>query len=284
VKKRGLGKGLDALFPTDFNSERVLEVSPSGAREIRIELIRVDPAQPRQHFDQDKLAELAASIKQHGIIQPLILTEKDGMYLIIAGERRYRAAKLAGLERVPAVLRTADELQRLEMALVENVQREDLNPIEQALSIRRLQDEFSQSLDAIARRLGKATSTISNTARLLGLPEQHREAIAQGILNEGGARQILALGEHPAEQDELFLGLTKQHWTTRKAEQFVKAVKEHRSAKTIPRDRIGNETDATRQLGQKMGRSVTIQRLARGGRLQISFRDDEDLAALLGLL
>ncbi|MGC1177155.1 MAG: ParB/RepB/Spo0J family partition protein, partial [Candidatus Saccharimonadales bacterium] len=189
--KRGLGRGFEALISSDFDKS-LLFSSDDRVEKIPVDQLRPNPHQPRKHFDQTALSELAASIKRYGVVQPLVVTPvKDGKYTLVAGERRWRASQLAGLRTVPAIVRERQELEQLELALIENVQRVDLSPLEQAVSIERLHQQFSLPYDQIAQRLGKATSTVNNTVRLLQLPEAAREALAAGKITEGHARAIL---------------------------------------------------------------------------------------------
>jgi ParB family chromosome partitioning protein len=181
--KRGLGRGFESLLPADFDKS-ILLTAEDRIEKIPVAKLQPSPFQPRKHFDEAALAELAESIKRHGIVQPLVVTPgaKDG-YTLIAGERRWRAAKLAKLDTVPALVRTSKELEQMELALIENVQRVDLSPLEQAVSIERLHEQFSLSYDEIATRLGKANSTVNNTVRLLRLPGDARDALAAGKIS-----------------------------------------------------------------------------------------------------
>ena len=200
--KRGLGKGFEALLPTDFDKSILL--SPEDRIEkIPLDKLRPNPEQPRRHFDEDALSGLASSIKRYGVIQPLLVTPKDGSYIIVAGERRWRAAKEAGLDSVPAVVRKRKELEQIEIALIENVQRVDLTPLEQAISIEKLHAQFNFTYDDIANRLGKASSTITNVVRLLKLPEKAKDALNTNKITEGHARQILAIADYPDQQEYL---------------------------------------------------------------------------------
>ncbi len=281
--KRGLGRGFEALLPTDFDKSLLL--SP----EDRVEKIPVDkllpnPQQPRKHFDDTSLHELAASIKRFGVVQPLVVTPvKDGTYTLIAGERRLRAAKLAGLGTVPAIIRSHQELEQLEIALIENVQRVDLGPLEQAVSIERLHQQFNLSYETIAQRLGKATSTISNTVRLLQLPEAAREALAAGAISEGHARALLAIKNDPERQAYLLKTIIDQGWNVRQAERFVVSVKAGTKDTSKVHEHVSTETPATKTLAKKLGTPVHIRRMAKGGKLEISFKTDAELDRLLNL-
>jgi ParB family transcriptional regulator, chromosome partitioning protein len=167
---KGLGKGFESLIPSNFN-RGILDEDKDRVQKLFISEVYPNPEQPRKHFDEESLKSLADSIKQHGILQPLIVSPKKGGYVIVAGERRWRSAKIAGLKKVPAIVRKRQELNQLEIALIENVQRVDLSPLEQALSVDRLHNQFSLSFQDIADRLGKAVSTVNNIARLLQLPK-----------------------------------------------------------------------------------------------------------------
>lgn len=283
-KAHGLGRGLDSLFPTDFSKLDVLGPRPASVSEIEIVRITAKKDQPRRTFDDDKISQLSVSIKEHGVIQPIVLVEISvGNYTIIAGERRYRAAKMAGLKTIPAIVRNADELQQLEMALVENIQREDLNAIEQAISIKRLHEEFSQSYESIARRLGKAETTVVNLSRLLGLPAPYQQALQDKKMSEGHARALLALSKNPEAQNILFQHILGSDWSVRKAELFVQAHKDTSASKN-PIKHLQAETKETKLLSKKLAAEVRIQRSAKGGKLTIAFRSDEDLNRLMKLL
>src|SRR6266568_3667165 len=188
----GLGRGFDALIPQDFDKS-LLADDQGRIKKLDVTDIEANPDQPRQHFDKEALEQLAASIKTYGILQPLVVTPRGKNYSIVAGERRWRAGRLAGLKHVPVIVRTSKELEQLEIALIENVQRVDLSPLEQAVSIERLHQQFNSPYDAIAKRLGKANSTVVNIARLLQLPDDAKQALLEKKITEGHARQILAL-------------------------------------------------------------------------------------------
>ena len=282
-KLTGLGRGLDALFPVDFAKADVLRGSSNeGQMEIDISSIRAMKGQPRTVFDEEKIEQLAFSIKEHGVLQPLVLVEREnGIYEIIAGERRFRAAKVAGLRKVPAIVRTVSDLQQLEIALVENIQREDLGPIDQAQSIKRLHDDFSQDYKLIAKKLGKAHSTIMNIVRLLGLPAPLQQALKDGNISEGHARALLSLGDQPEVQNLLFRHILDKHWSVRKAELFVQSHKESDGKTVVRESKMQYQNKFTKQLESKLDRKVRISRTAKGGKLTISFKDDTDLEKLL---
>jgi ParB family chromosome partitioning protein len=284
VKKSGLGRGFDALIPQDFDKSLLLE-DHERIQKIPVAELAPNPSQPRQHFDAQALSGLAESIKAHGILQPLVVTPlTTGAYAIIAGERRWRAAQIAGLTKVPALVRTTKELERLELAIVENVQRVDLSPLEQAVSIERLHQQFSMKYDDIAKRLGKASSTVNNIVRLLQLPEDARQALQERKITEGHARAILALKELPDKQEELLKSIIKHEWSVRQAERFVVSIKEGYKETQATKKRMQTETPATKKLSKKIGVPVQIRRMAKGGKLEIVFKSDEELEAVLRLL
>jgi len=284
AKKSGLGRGFDSLIPQDFDKSLLLDEG-ERIQKIAVGDLEANPDQPRQHFDKQALEQLADSIKQHGVLQPLVVTPlTDGKYAIIAGERRWRAAQLAALPKVPAVVRTTKDLERLEIAIVENVQRVDLSPLEQALSIEKLHQQFNMTYEAVAKRLGKATSTVNNIVRLLQLPEAARLALHERQISEGHARAILALKDLPQKQAELLNSIVKHAWSVRQAERFVVSVKEGYKETNATRQRMQTETPATKKLGKKLGTAVHIRRLAKGGKLEISFTSDEQLETVLKAL
>jgi ParB family chromosome partitioning protein len=282
--KRGLGRGFEALISDDFDKSLLL-TAEDRVEKIPLAQLQTNPHQPRQHFDETALRELASSIKRYGIIQPLVVTPgAKGKYAIIAGERRWRAAGLAGLKTVPAIVREHQELERLEVALIENVQRVDLSPLEQAVSIARLHEQFSLSIEIIAERLGKATSTIHNTIRLLRLPEAARDALAAGKISEGHARAILALKGDATRQAYLLKTIIGQGWSVRQAERFVTSVKAGIKDTKKVHEHVQTETPATKALSRKLKTPVHIRRTAHGGKLELSFKNDAELEKLLDLL
>jgi ParB family chromosome partitioning protein len=232
VSKQALGRGFESLIPTNF---AVTDVAAPGEhiKNIEISQIITNPEQPRKEFDKTALDELANSIKQHGIIQPLVVTPSNGKYRIVAGERRFRASQIAGLSKIPAVVRNHAELEELEIALVENVQRVDLSPLEQAVSIVKLHEQFSMSYRDIAKKLGKAETTISNIVRLLQLPKSAVEALQKNKITEGHARAILALKTDEKLQNELLNKIITQGLSVRQAEAFVHASKSIQKPKKV---------------------------------------------------
>jgi ParB family transcriptional regulator, chromosome partitioning protein len=284
VKKAGLGRGFDALIPQDFDKSLILE-EHERIEKIALDELEPNPDQPRQHFDAAALEQLAGSVKQYGVLQPLVVTPaKGGKYFIIAGERRWRAAKLAGLKKAPAVVRGTKDLERLEIAIVENVQRVDLSPLEQALSIEKLHQQFNMTYESIAKRLGKAPSTINNTVRLLQLPEAARDALHAKKISEGHARAILSLKDLPEKQANLLKQIVTNDWSVRQAERYVTSIKEGFKAAKATEERMQSQTPETKLLSKKIGAAVTIRRTAKGGKLEIAFTSDDQLKKVLEIL
>jgi ParB family chromosome partitioning protein len=281
TKQRGLGTSFNTLIPQNFDASLLVDEN-ERIQKLGVEVLQPNPDQPRQHFDQEALQELAESIKHYGIVQPLVASpEKAGVYRIIAGERRWRAAQLAGLKHVPVIVRTSKELEQLEIAIVENVQRVDLSPLEQATSIERLHQQFNMTYQMIAKRLGKAEPTVNNIARLLQLPEEARLALAEHKISEGHARQILALKAMPEKQAELLAAIVKHGWSVRHAERFVTSIKDGFRESQETKERMAAETPETKRLSKRYGTTVKIHRTAKGGRVEIGFRTDEELTKLL---
>ncbi len=268
----GLGRGLTALIPQ--RSQHV------ATTEIPIDRIQPNPRQPRQRMDQDQLDELAASIREHGVLQPILVTETLDGYQIVAGERRFRASRQAGLDRIPAVIRQLADRDQLELALVENLQRADLGPMEEAHAFRALLDEFDLTHDTIAQRVGRAKSTVSNTLRLLDLDPEVQAAIADGRLTAGHAR---AIGGLPvSQQAHVARTVIDQGFSVRQAEELVRRLREPRqtapaAARRLPDPDLERvEEDLRRRLGTK----VTLARSRKGGRIIIEFYSDEELGQL----
>ena len=266
-----LGRGLTALIPQRSQH--------SGTTDIPIERIRPNPRQPRQRMDQDELESLAASIREHGILQPILVTETLDGYQLVAGERRFRAGLLAGLERIPAVIRQLADRDQLELALVENLQRADLGPMEEAHAYQSLAGEFAMTHDQIAQRVGRAKSTITNTIRLLDLEASVQEALLDGRLSAGHAR---AIGGLPVEQQaRVATSVTAQGFSVRQTEELVRRLREPRNP-TAPSRRV-LDPDLERvedELRRRLGTKVTLARSRKGGRIIIEFYSDEELGQL----
>jgi ParB family chromosome partitioning protein len=278
---KGLGRGLDVLIPQDFDSSILLE---DQDRVQKLFTKDIEPAldQPRKHFDQEALEQLTSSVKQYGILQPIVVSpSNNGKYTIVAGERRWRAAQMADLSQVPVVIRSSQEQERLEIAIVENVQRVDLSPLEQAASIQRLHDQFNLSYQDIAARLGKAVTTVNNIVRLLQLPTDAQKALHEEKISEGHARSILALKDLPDRQTELLHLILSKGWSVRQAEQFVQTSKQGAPDAKTAQTKMSTQTPATKQLSKFVSAPVSIRHTAKGGKLEIGFKDESDLQRII---
>lgn len=289
-----LGKGLDSLIPEEigqvdeFASDSLppeVMVSGKTVTEIPIENIDANPYQPRTDFEEDDLQELAESIKVHGIIQPLIVTaENDWKYKLVAGERRLRAAKLAGLSTVPVIVRTYSQQQQLEVALIENVQRSDLKPLEQSVAYEKLVDQFNMTHVGIGKAVGKATSTITNIIRLNNLTRKAKIALNEGVITEGHARTLLSLTD-PIKQDQFLHYIIKHNLTVRHAETLIR---EFKGGVEIKHSKVAEaeapQRKLTQDLGKYLGTKVSLHKTAKGGKLQIEYYSDEELARIFATI
>jgi ParB family transcriptional regulator, chromosome partitioning protein len=275
AKTFGLGRGLDALIPR--------AAAGTDNPEIPIDRISRNPHQPRSRFDDAETAELAASIAQHGVLQPIIVrASADGGYELIAGERRLRAARMAGLSHIPAVVRESARGEMLELALVENVQRQDLNAIEEATAYRELIDRFSLSHDEVARKIGKSRVAVSNALRLLDLAPETREAVADGRISEGHGRALAALTVAELQRAALSLVLDR-HLSVRQTEELVRRRRDTGAAR-LPRTISNDLADLEAQLRGLLATRVGIVRTRRGGRLVIDFYSNEELDRLFAII
>lgn len=286
--RRGLGRGLASLIPdTTFGEDDVAQVQRAELRFVPIDEIRPNPEQPRQVFDAEQIQALAASIQRHGVLSPLVVRREEGRYFLIAGERRLRAATLAGLDEVPVVLKEAEEASdQLELALVENLQRSDLDPIEAARGYQRLIDQYGYTQDQVSARVGKDRSTVANALRLLRLPDYVLQAVRDGRLSAGHARTLLPL-EHPDDLRKVVAKVIAQDLSVRSTEAIVRQL-----TRTDPIRRSATERRAERTLDyanklltDALRTSVAIQpRKKGGGRIVIDYADAEDLERLIGKL
>jgi len=288
AQSRGLGNGLDALIPPQGSVDDAATTVPSGLLQVPVSDIVPNPRQPRTKMDPESLAELAASIKEHGLLQPLIITRAlptaRAPYQLIAGERRWRAAQQAGLDVVPVLLKEATPQQFLELALVENIQRADLNPLEEAEAYQALMSDFNLNQQHVAERVGKSRVAVANTLRLLRLPERVKVLLADGVLSEGHARALLGLPDDEAILQAAGV-VVSRGLTVRQTEDLVRRLAE---AKTGPDQETVDEDDPdrvnTRQLEEAfrgaLGTKVALTRGRKGGRLVISFYSDEELQTI----
>jgi len=280
---KGLGRGFESLIPKNFDNTVLLN-EDERIQKVAIEKLAPNSDQPRQHFDEVALEELASSIKQHGILLPLVVTPTGNTYIIIAGERRWRAAKIAKLTTVPVIVRTLKEIEQLEISLIENVQRVDLSPLEQASSIERLHGQFNMPYDNIAKRLGRASSTVNNTVRLLQLPIEAQQALREKKISEGHARTVLSLKEMPDKQTYLLKAIMDQGWSVRQAERYVTSLKQGVKTETAVKERVETENPVTKALSKRLGTPVHVRRTAHGGKLEITFKNDEELQKIIDRL
>jgi ParB family transcriptional regulator, chromosome partitioning protein len=275
-QRSGLGKGLDALIP---GGESVS--SDGGVAQVAVGVIRPNPRQPRQSFKEDEIEELAMSIREHGVIQPLIVSPAgSGVYTLIAGERRLQAARRAGLLKVPVVIRNATDQQLLELALIENVQRADLNPIEEAEAFHHLIKEFGLSQDAVSLRVGKSRVAVTNTLRLLDASSAVKQALLDQKITEGHARALLAL--HSAKAQEAALhSIINLDLSVRQAEQLARKLGGQQPVSKKKTSRNPNVSDIERRLRTSLGTKVALKHGKKGGALTIYYYSDEELDALL---
>lgn len=287
-KHSGLGKGLDALIPGGSVPQPPTagESSASGVQNVPVESIVPNPRQPRAHFDPDSIEELAVSIREHGIIQPLLVsrTETGNGYILIAGERRWQAAQRAGLREVPVIVRQTTDQERLELALIENIQRADLNPLEEANAYRQLNEEFRLSHEEIAARVGKSRVSITNTLRLLKLPPIVQQALVEGNLSEGHARALLGLNS-PQAQEAAFRQIRERGLTVRQTEELVNKLKGEKPA-PAPKPVPPPDVKALQErLEASLGTRVVLKTNRKGGGvLALHYFSSEELDALLARL
>ena len=292
AKKGALGKGLGALLQDAAEESRQRgEALSAMQEELSLEDIRPNPHQPRTVFDEDSLKELAASIKAIGIVQPITVREvEDGKYEIVAGERRYRASRMAGLTTIPAYIRKVEENAVLELALIENIQREDLNAIEIALSYQRLIDECNLTQDALSERVGKKRTTISNYLRLLKLPAEIQLAIKERLISMGHARAIINI-EDPETQKMVYEQILKYDFSVRKVEEVARELMRRGGAEEVKEKRDPNPPSISEyiklqeHLSLYFGTDVELKRNNSGrGKIVISFKSDNELEHLINLL
>lgn len=293
VKKSALGRGLGALITDAAEDPKPRVQAVSAIQELQLEDIRPNPFQPRTEFDEEALNELAASIKSIGIVQPItVRTVEEGKYEIIAGERRFRASKIAGLTTIPAYIRKTEDESLLELALIENIQREDLNAIEVAISYQRLLDECSLTQDALSDRVGKKRATIANYLRLLKLPAQIQLAIRDKKISMGHARAIINI-EDPDTQFMIFEQILKYDFSVRKVEEIVRELANPRPEKPETdapqagkqKNELGDYIELQKHLSRRFDTKVELKRNEAGkGKIVISFKSDEELEKIIDLL
>lgn len=292
MAKKGLGRGFSSLIPTEMivdekiDSELGLEYDESQLKELKIIDISPDPEQPRRHFNKEKLEELASSIKIHGVLQPIVVVRKNSKFLIVAGERRYRASKLAGIERIPAVIRELSDQNRLELSLIENIQRDNLNVLEMAEAYSKLREQFNLTAKEIGERVGgRSESAVLNTLRLLKLPQIVKDYIISGELKEGQARPLLKIDEETIKK--ILPKIIEENWSSRKIEQFlVNYKKQIEESKKVEPKKVNNPFEKTvKHISKKLSADVDIKTSARGsGKIVIKFKSEEELKRLEEIL
>ena len=279
-QRKGLGKGLDALIPTG-KTGGVVSAGFGGVQHVAVELIQRNPRQPRVKFNEEELNELATSIREHGVIQPLIVApNSQGTFILIAGERRWMASQRAGLRTVPVIARQAKNQDFLELALIENLQRADLNAMEEAEAFRQLVDDFGLSHEAVAKRVGKSRVAVTNTLRLLGLADSVKQALVDGKLTEGHARALLTLSTHKAQASALHTALNLA-LSVRQTEQLARKLGGQVSVKAKKPGRNPNARDVEKRLQRSLGTKVSVKHGKKGGSVTIYYYSDEELDALL---
>ncbi|MDB5177887.1 MAG: parB [Candidatus Saccharibacteria bacterium] len=288
ARKGGLGRGFDSLIPTDlfdetFDPTAQQDEKVSELRNVNLDDVIADPDQPRRHFEEVPLQELAASIKEHGILQPIVVTSKNGKYHIVAGERRYRAAKLAGLTKIPVLIRTLSAQNKLELSLIENIQRRDLNPLETATAYLKLRDQFNMTLDQIGARVGgKSVSAVSNTLRLLRLPTVVKTAMIEGKLTEGQARPLIGVDEKIVAK--VIDQIIREDWSARKVEQFIISLRTS-TPKDATKMASSNYDAHVSTLQKRFATKIQIRSNPKGaGRIVIAFKDANEFERIQHLL
>ena len=292
VKRGGLGKGLDSLIPETIKTTvpektKIVEKIVEKPVEMKVKISKVGPNkdQPRKQFDEDALMELAESIKQFGIIQPLIVQEKNGFYEIIAGERRWRAAKLAGLKEVPVIVKDYSDLEVVEISLIENIQRENLNPIEEALAYKRLLTEFNLKQDEVAERVSKSRTAVTNSMRLLKLDERVQQMVIDDMLSTGHARALLGI-EDPELQYSTAVKVFDEKLSVREVEKLVKKIQQGKTEKK--KEETVHDfiyTDLEEKMKAAVGTKVSIHQNAKGkGKIEIEYYSREDLERIIDII
>ncbi|MCF7915694.1 MAG: ParB/RepB/Spo0J family partition protein [Spirochaetaceae bacterium] len=287
MSKRALGRGIDALIQ-QVDDETPPE--PKDVTTVQLRNIQPNPFQPRTEFDEERLTELAESIKQQGVIQPLIVEQDRDVYTIIAGERRFRAARMAGLSEVPVILRKFTDDEKLEIALIENIQREDLNPIEEAKAYRKLMERNNLSQDSLAKKIGKKRSTVANSMRLLKLPEDMQDSIVNGELSSGHARSILSV-INPADQRILYNRILNEHLSVREAERqaagFNKGIRsseKERDKSSYPKLVPPEVQEIEQRFLDILGTKVALKGDMKKGKIEITYYSKEDLERVYDII
>jgi ParB family chromosome partitioning protein len=272
LNKRGLGKGLSALIPMDDKEQE-------NVQDIKISEIKANKNQPRKKFDEEKIRELSDSIKEHGVLQPIIVRKKDGGYELVAGERRWRAAQKAGIEKIPAIIKDLSDADVMEIALIENLQREDLNPLEEAEAYKKLIDEFGMTQEELSKRVGKSRSQIANTVRLLNLDEEIKKLISEEKLTAGHARALLAI-EDKKERLKIAKKISESNMSVRETEETVK-IKTQEKKKNKNQEINPVFIDITEKLQRALGTRVKVKGTEKRGKIEIEYYSEDELERIL---
>lgn len=280
VKKSALGKGLGALIPEV--DEAKLNIDRNGILEVDINYIAPNENQPRKNFDEEKLNTLSQSIKEKGIIQPILVTKDGEYYTIIAGERRWRAAKLAGLKKVPIIEKKLSDIEVMEISLIENLQREDLNPIEEAMAYKRLVDEFSLTQEEISKRVGKSRPAVANSLRLLNLDPKVANYLVEGTLSEGHGRLLVSIDNHDM-QYEVAKKIIDESLNVRQTEKLIKKLNEKKPANSNKDKKDIYIREIEEKLKSVLGTKVSINKSRKKGKIEIEYYSEDDLQRILDL-
>ena len=293
MAKKGLGRGFSSLIPTEMMADEKLDLSlgleseNDKLKELKLSDISPDPDQPRRNFDKEKLEDLSNSIKIHGVLQPIVVIEKGLKFVIVAGERRYRASKLAGLEKIPAIVRDLSDQNRLELSLIENIQRDNLNVLETAEAYQKLREQFNLTAKQIGERVGgRSESAVLNTLRLLKLPKIEKEKVISGDLKEGQSRPLLKIDEKTIEK--ILPKIIEENWSSRKIEQFLVNYKKQTEVSKKAESKKLNKNPfekAMNQISKRLSADVDIKTSARGsGKIVIKFKTEEELKRIEEIL
>ena len=284
-EKKGLGKGLGALIPSGGDTEeKGIRLGGPGYRELPIGAVKVNPYQPRDIFDEEMLSNLTASIREVGVLQPILVRTRDSeSYELIAGERRWRAAKRAGLKNIPAIIRDVEDLTSLEHALVENLHRQDLGPLEEAAAFQQLIDDFGLSQEAVGQRVGKSRSSITNSLRLLHLPSSVQNYLLSGNISAGHARALLALTSRQ-DQDQLAQRIVKEALSVRDVEKIVREGLSIQKGKQTKKTKSAGVLEVEQQLSDYLNTTVTVSTSGKRGRISVEFADMDDLGRIFSVI
>ena len=284
-EKKGLGKGLGALIPSGQEEEhKGIRLGGPGYRELPVGAINVNPYQPRDVFDEEMLSNLTASIREVGVLQPILVrTKNEDKYELIAGERRWRAAKRAGLKKIPAIIRDVEDLTSLEHALVENLHRQDLGPLEEAAAFQQLIDDFGLSQEAVGQRVGKSRSAIANSLRLLHLPSSVQNLLLTAQITAGHARALLALTSRQ-EQDQLAQRIVKEELSVRDVERIVREGIPVKTPKKGKRTKTAAVLEVEQQLSEHLDTTVSVSTAGKRGKITVEFADLDDLARIFSVI